>query len=39
MDVKAFAASILDRKADIMTRDSLHRILRSEIEASAIRVF
>ena len=39
MDVKAFAASILGRKADIMTRDSLHRILRSEIEASAMRVF
>jgi len=39
MDVKAYAASILGRKADIMTRDSLHRILRPQIEASAIRVF
>lgn len=39
MDVKAYAASILGRKADITTRDSLHRILRPQIEASAIRVF
>jgi predicted nucleotidyltransferase len=39
MDVKAYAASILGRKTDIMTRDSLHRILRPQIEASAIRVF
>ena len=38
MDVKAYAASILGRKTDIMTRDSLHRILRPQIEASAIRV-
>jgi hypothetical protein len=27
------------RKADIMTRDSLNRILRSRIEASALQVF
>jgi uncharacterized protein len=39
MDVKAYAASILGRKTDIMTRNSLHRILRPQIEASAIRVF
>jgi predicted nucleotidyltransferase len=39
MDVKAYAASILGRKTDITTRDSLHRILRPQIEASAIRVF
>ena len=39
MDVKDFAADILGRKADIMTRDSLHRILRPTIEASAVRVF
>jgi predicted nucleotidyltransferase len=30
---------ILGRKADIMTRDSLHRVLRSRIEASALQVF
>ena len=27
------------RKADIMTRDSIHRVLRSGIEANALRVF
>lgn len=27
------------RRADIMTRDSLHRSLRPGIEASALRVF
>ena len=39
MDVKAYAASILGRKTDIMTRDSLHKMLRQNIEASAVRVF
>jgi predicted nucleotidyltransferase len=39
MDVKALAASILGRKADIMTRDSLHPLLRQRIEATALRVF
>jgi len=39
MDVKAYAASILGRKTDIMTRDSLHKTLREAIEATAIRVF
>ncbi len=39
MDVKDYAASILGRKADIMTRDSLHKTLRRRIEAAAIRVF
>jgi predicted nucleotidyltransferase len=39
MDVKAYAASILGRKTDIMTRDSLHKMLRPQIEASAVRVF
>jgi predicted nucleotidyltransferase len=38
MDVKEYAARILGRKADIMTRDSLHRMLR-QIEATAVRVF
>jgi hypothetical protein len=32
-------ASILGRSADIMTRDSLHKTLRRQIEATAIRVF
>ena len=39
MDVKDAAARMLGRKADIMTRDSLHRALRSKIEADALRVF
>ena len=39
MDVKEFAAGILGVKADITTRDSLHKRLRPQIEASALRVF
>ena len=39
MDVKEYAANILGRKTDIMTRDSLHKTLREAIEATAIRVF
>jgi hypothetical protein len=39
MDVKDYAASILGRTTDIMTRDSLHKMLRPAIEASALRVF
>jgi uncharacterized protein len=39
MDVKERAAHILGRKADVMTRRSLHPALRKRIEDSAIRVF
>src|SRR5271166_2271947 len=39
MDVKERASTILGRKADIMTRDSLHKVLRPRIEASALQVF
>jgi len=39
MDVKGQTSRILGCKADIMTRDSLHKLLRSRIEASALRVF
>src|ERR1017187_4784073 len=39
MDVKEYAANILGRKIDIMTRDSLHKTLRKTIEATAVRVF
>jgi len=39
MDVKAYAASILGRETNIMTHDSLHKMLRPQIEASAVRVF
>jgi uncharacterized protein len=39
MDVRETASRILGRKADIMTRRSLHRALRDRIEASALQVF
>src|SRR5438270_13250772 len=39
MDVKEETSRILGRTADIMTRDSLHRVLRSRIEASALHVY
>jgi predicted nucleotidyltransferase len=39
MDVKEAATRILGRKTDIMTRRSLHPILRTRIEASALQVF
>jgi predicted nucleotidyltransferase len=39
MDVKDAVQRILGGKADIMTRRSLHRILRPKIEASAEQVF
>ncbi len=38
MDVKEYAARILGN-TDIMTRDSLHKMLRQTIEATAVRVF
>lgn len=39
MDVKEQASRILGRKADIIRRDSLHKVLRPRIEASAVEVF
>jgi uncharacterized protein len=39
MDVKDAAARILGRKADIMTRRSLHPVLKERIEVSALQVF
>jgi predicted nucleotidyltransferase len=39
MDVKERTTSILGHKADIMTRDSLHKALRQRIEATAVLVF
>src|ERR1700735_1220629 len=39
MDVKERAAEILGRKTDIMTRDSIPRVLRERIEAAALQVF
>jgi predicted nucleotidyltransferase len=39
MGVKETAARILGRKTDIMTRDSIHRLLRERIIAAAVPVF
>jgi predicted nucleotidyltransferase len=39
MDVKALASAILGRPADVMTRASLHPVLRRRIEESAVLVF
>jgi uncharacterized protein len=39
MDVKEYAASILGQPTDIMTRDSLHKVIRQRVEATAVRVF
>jgi predicted nucleotidyltransferase len=39
MDVKDAAARILGCRTDIMTRRSLHPVLRSRLEASARQVF
>ncbi|MEO5357840.1 MAG: nucleotidyltransferase domain-containing protein [Nitrospirae bacterium YQR-1] len=39
MDIKDAAARILGCKTDIMTRESLHKTLRKQIEASALQVF
>jgi predicted nucleotidyltransferase len=39
MDVKEATDRILGHKADIMTRRSLHPVLRAAIEASAHQVF
>ena len=39
MDVKERASIILGRAADIMTRDSLHRIIRQQVEDAAVQVF
>jgi len=39
MEVKEFTAGILGCRTEIMTRASLHPVLRERIEASALRVF
>jgi uncharacterized protein len=39
MYLKEFAARVLGRKTEIMTRASLHPVLREGIEATALRVF
>lgn len=37
--VKDMASEILKRPADVISRDSLHPLLRARIEASAVQVF
>jgi len=39
MDVKEATARILGRRTDVMTRRSLHPVLRRQIESSAQQVF
>lgn len=39
MEVKERAARILGRETDIMTRHSLHPLIRDRVEASALQVF
>ena len=39
MEVKETAARILGCNTDIMTRDSIHKLLRAKVEASAVPVF
>ncbi len=39
IEVQEQTARILGHPADIMTRDSIHKMLRPRIEASALRVF
>jgi predicted nucleotidyltransferase len=39
MEVKEQAARILGRKTDIMTRDSIHKLIRASVEAEAVPVF
>lgn len=39
MEIRDTLEALLDRKADVMTRGSLHPYLRSRIEAEAQRIF
>ena len=39
LDLKEMASTILGRRADIMTRASLHPVLRPRIEEAAVLVF
>ena len=39
VDVQQHASRILGRNADVMTRDSIHEILRPRIESIALLVF
>jgi hypothetical protein len=39
MDVQEYTSRILGLAADVMTRDSIHRVFRPRIEPTALRVF
>jgi predicted nucleotidyltransferase len=39
MDVKETAARILGQKTDIMTRGSIHRVIKDRVIATAMQVF
>lgn len=39
MEVRERASTILGQQADITTRDSLHKLLRTQIEAAAVQIF
>jgi hypothetical protein len=39
MEVREYMSRILGLAADVMTRDSIHKVLRPRIEATALRVF
>jgi predicted nucleotidyltransferase len=39
MDVQEYTSRVLGLATDVMTRDSIHKVLRPRIEATALRVF
>jgi predicted nucleotidyltransferase len=39
IDVQEYTWRVLGFVADVMTRDSIHKVLRARIEATALRVF
>ncbi len=39
MDIEDQAAKILGCKVDIMTRDSIHPLIRQSVESTALQVF
>lgn len=39
MDIMDRTTEMLGRKADVMTRDSIHKVLKDQVVASAVQVF
>ena len=39
MDLREYLSDVLGRRADVLTRPSLHRVIRSDIEREALQVF